>query len=171
MSDNTLQIRYINGTSTNNVSVLSNSQLKFETTNDNAYVDREKIHKWDSASDYIQNNSATINEVNTSYRTNSGNYLTAIPDTYLQNTDLTITDNKVIEISGIPLSAGTELEFEYDAADNISAINNSAISTTPSRDLYIKAPLYTGMTGTSAFIGVYESAIQPLVFGYTAIGE
>lgn len=83
---------------------------------------------------------------------NPSGFITGVPDTYLQNSDLTITDNKVIEISGIPLSAGTELEFEYDAADNISAINNSAISTTPSRDLYIKAPLYTGMTGTSAYI-------------------
>jgi hypothetical protein len=83
---------------------------------------------------------------------NPSGFITGVPDTYLQNSDLTITDNKVTEISGIPLSAGTELEFEYDEADNISAINNSAISTTPSRDLYIKAPLYTGMTGTSAYI-------------------
>lgn len=63
------------------------------------------------------------------------------------------------------------LTFEYDAADNISAINNSGISMTPSRDLYVREPLYTGMSGTSAYIGVYESAIQTLVFGYTAIGE
>ena len=63
------------------------------------------------------------------------------------------------------------LEFSYDSANYISAINNSAISTTPGRDLYVREPLYTGMTGDSAYIGVYESAIQPLVFGYTAIGE
>jgi hypothetical protein len=63
------------------------------------------------------------------------------------------------------------LTFSYDSLDNISAINNSGITMTPSRDLYVKEPLYTGMTGTSAYIGVYESAIQPLVFGYTAIGE
>ena len=37
----------------------------------------------------------------------TGNFLTAVPDTYLQNTDLTITDGKVTAISGIPLSAGT----------------------------------------------------------------
>jgi hypothetical protein len=130
MSDNTLQIRYINGTSTNNVSVLSNSQLKFETTNDNAYVDREKIHKWDSASDYIQNNSATISEVNTSYRTNSGNYLTAIPDTYLQNTDLTITDGKISEISGVPLSAGSTPTYEYTDNNLISSIDTSGLYAT-----------------------------------------
>lgn len=63
------------------------------------------------------------------------------------------------------------LEFGYDNTNNISAINNSGITRTPSRDLYVREPLYTGMSGTSAYIGVYESAIQPLVFGYTAIGE
>lgn len=35
----------------------------------------------------------------------SGSFLTAVPDTYLQNTDLTIVDNKVTEISGVPLVA------------------------------------------------------------------
>jgi hypothetical protein len=43
----------------------------------------------------------------------SANFLTAVPDTYLQNTDLGIVDNKVTAISGIVLSAGTELNFGY----------------------------------------------------------
>lgn len=90
----------------------------------------------------------------------SGSFLTAVPDTYLQNTDLTIVDNKITEISGVQLSAGTELEFEYDAADNISAINNSAISTTPAQALYAKLPLYAGVSGTSSFIGFEASAIS-----------
>ena len=61
---------------------------------------------------------------------NESGFLTAHQslEGYLQDSDLTIVDNKVTEISGVELSAGTELEFEYDAADNISAINNSAIS-------------------------------------------
>ena len=66
---------------------------------------------------------------------------------------MTIVDNKVTEISGVELSAGTSLEFEYDSADNISAINNSAISTTPSQALYAKSPLYFSATGTSSYIG------------------
>ena len=44
---------------------------------------------------------------------NESGYITAVPDTYLQNTDLGITDNKVTAISGIVLSAGTELNFGY----------------------------------------------------------
>ena len=36
-----------------------------------------------------------------------------VPDTYLQNTDLGIVDNKVTAISGVVLSAGTELNFGY----------------------------------------------------------
>lgn len=80
--------------------------------------------------------------------------ITSISETY--QSKLTFDYNEDSAISAINGSAlaggGTELEFEYDEADNISAINNSAISTTPSRDLYIKAPLYTGMSGTSAYI-------------------
>lgn len=89
---------------------------------------------------------------------NPSGFITGVPNTYLQNTDLTITDNKVTEISGIPLSAGTELEFEYDAADNISAINSSAISTTPSQALYAQNPLYFSATGTSSYMGIQPSA-------------
>lgn len=36
----------------------------------------------------------------------TGDYLTAVPNTYLQNTDLEITDNKITGISGVPLAAG-----------------------------------------------------------------
>lgn len=93
----------------------------------------------------------------------SGSFLTAVPDTYLQNTDLTVVDNKITEISGVELSAGTSLEFEYDSADNISAINSSAISTTPSQALYAKSPLVAGVSGTSSFIGIDVSAEQELI--------
>ena len=44
---------------------------------------------------------------------NTANYISEVPDTYLQNTDLGIADNKVTAISGIVLSAGTELNFGY----------------------------------------------------------
>lgn len=46
----------------------------------------------------------------------SGTFLTAIPDTYLQNTDLSTTDGKVTAISGIPLSAGGNVAVYTDAA-------------------------------------------------------
>lgn len=67
---------------------------------------------------------------------NESGYLTAVPDTYLQNTDLTITDGKVTEISGVPLSAGDELPsgvmntsaLEYNAVNEISGYNGSAIA-------------------------------------------
>lgn len=67
---------------------------------------------------------------------NESGYLTAVPDTYLQNTDLTITDGKITEISGVPLSAGDELPsgvmntsaLEYNAVNEISGYNGSAIA-------------------------------------------
>ena len=66
----------------------------------------------------------------------SGSFLTAVPDTYLQNTDLSTTDGKVTAISGIPLSAGgdvpegvlSESGLEYNAVNEISAYNGSAIA-------------------------------------------
>lgn len=94
---------------------------------------------------------------------NPSGFITGVPDTYLQNTDLTISDNKVTEISGIPLSAGTELEFEYDAADNISAINNSAISTTPSQALYAQNPLYFSATGASSYMGINSADLARML--------
>lgn len=67
---------------------------------------------------------------------NESGYLTAVPDTYLQNTDLSTTDGKVTAISGIPLSAGgdvpegvmVESGLEYNAVNEISAYNGSAIA-------------------------------------------
>lgn len=63
-------------------------------------------------------------------------YLRTIPDTYLQNTDLATADGKVTAISGIPLSAGgdvpegvmVESGLEYNAVNEISAYNGSAIA-------------------------------------------
>jgi hypothetical protein len=57
-------------------------------------------------------------------------------DGYLQNTDLTIVDNKITEISGVPLSAGDELPsgvmntsaLGYNAVNEISGYNGSAIA-------------------------------------------
>lgn len=68
----------------------------------------------------------------------SGDFLTAHQslEGYLQNTDLTIVDNKITEISGVPLSAGDELPsgvmntsaLEYNAVNEISGYNGSAIA-------------------------------------------
>ena len=63
INDGFIKLSYVHSTYTVNESVLTTGSLKFETKSDSAYVDREKIHTWDSASNYIQNNSATLNEV------------------------------------------------------------------------------------------------------------
>lgn len=69
---------------------------------------------------------------------NESGYLTAVPDTYLQNTDLEISDNKITGISGVPLAAGgggdvpegvmVESGLEYNAVDEISGYNGSAFA-------------------------------------------
>ena len=60
----------------------------------------------------------------------SGSFLTAVPDTYLQNTDLTITNGKVTEISGVPLSAGDALPAVVSAATDYVTANSAAINGT-----------------------------------------
>ena len=62
----------------------------------------------------------------------TGNFLTAVPDTYLQNTDLTITDGKITEISGVPLSAGGELPEAVSAATDYVTANSANIDATVS---------------------------------------
>ena len=67
---------------------------------------------------------------------NPSGFISEVPNTYLQNTDLTIVDNKITEISGVPLSAGDELPsgvmntsaLEYNAVNEISGYNGSAIA-------------------------------------------
>lgn len=147
INSNYISLRYINSNlNINNQSILSTGSLKFQTKSDSAYADIEKIHKWDSASDYIQNNSATINEVNTSYQTNSGTYLTAHQDLsdyqtiagmtayqpvgdYLTTADSAnfyTTANESGFISEVPAGTMNESAFSYDASDNITAYNGSA---------------------------------------------
>lgn len=69
----------------------------------------------------------------------SGSFLTAVPDTYLQNTDLEISDNKITGISGVPLAAGggggdvpegvmAESGLGFNAVNEISGYNGSAIA-------------------------------------------
>lgn len=61
----------------------------------------------------------------------SGTFLTAIPNTYLQNTDLTITDGKISEISGVPLSGGGTVDMSayvpYSATE-IAFTGNTAVA-------------------------------------------
>lgn len=67
---------------------------------------------------------------------NPSGFISEIPYTYLQNTDLATTDGKVTAISGIPLSAGgnvpegvmVESGLEYNAVNEISGYNGSAIA-------------------------------------------
>ena len=69
----------------------------------------------------VSSNSANWNEIS-AYQANSGNFLTAHQslEGYLQDSDLTIVDNKITEISGVPLSAGDE--FPQSATDAIGYV-------------------------------------------------
>lgn len=81
-----------------------------------------------SLTDVVSSNSANWNEIS-AYQANSASYL--------RDTDLTIVDNKITEISGVPISAGggdvpegvmSESGLEYNAVNEISGYNGSAIA-------------------------------------------
>jgi hypothetical protein len=61
---------------------------------------------------------------------NESGFISEVPDTYLQNTDLTISDGKVTEISGVPLSAGDELPETVSAATDYVIANSATINGT-----------------------------------------
>lgn len=71
-------------------------------------------------------------------------------DGYLQDTDLTIVDNKITEISGVPLSAGDELPEEVTEATNVVTANsatwNEVTAKQPAGDYY-------SASNPSGFIG------------------
>ena len=89
-------------------SVLSPETLTFEfksnSNSDSAYVDREKIHTWDSASNYIQSNSANWNDVSTTVQSNSAQWA-----------EVGVTGEFV------PQSAFDELKQSYDALSSMLA--------------------------------------------------
>lgn len=115
---------------------LTNNYLRFRTQTDSAYVDREKIHTWDIATDYIQNISATNDEVNTSYQSNSGTFLTAVDLTPYATTAEVDTLSSMLSgaidyvsanVSGgvtgefVPQSSFNELKQSYDALSSLFA--------------------------------------------------
>ena len=103
----------------------------------------------------------------------SGSFLTGVPDTYLQNTDLSTEDGKVTAISGIPLSAGgdvpegvmVESGLEYNAVNEISGYNGSAIAQYGAEKQWIVTDdtLLTLSNSAQFAIGVNISAVQQLM--------
>lgn len=85
------------------------------------------------------------------------------PTATMFTTELEYDGDKISGYAGSAFKAGTDLEFGYDSADNISAINNSAISQTPSQKLYLQSPLTTGVSGTSAYIGLLSADLARML--------
>lgn len=64
-------------------------------------------------------------EVSGDYYTNDNpsGFISEVPDTYLQNTDLSTEDGKVTAISGIPLSAGGDVPEGYATTGDLAAVS------------------------------------------------
>lgn len=113
----------------------------------------------DSAEFYTTaNESGFITGVDLSdYQTTAGMTAYQPIGDYLQGSDLSLNSyNKISAISGHELAGGGggSVDFDYDPDGNISGINNSAISDSRAgTPLYVEAPLFTGQSGDSAYIG------------------
>lgn len=104
---------------------------------------------------------------------NPSGFISEVPDTYLQNTDLTIVDNKITEISGVPLSAGDELPsgvmvesgLEYNAVNEISGYNGSAIAQYGAEKQWLvhDDTLVHAANSAQYALGVNVSALQRLM--------
>lgn len=119
---------------------------KADTTALEAYQTIEGMSAYQPSGDYqpagsylsanaLDSVSGDWNEVSakldtTAFSDVSGSFLTSVPDTYLQNTDLTIVDNKITEISGVPLSAGDELPASVSAATDYVTATSGDINDT-----------------------------------------
>ena len=86
--------------------------------------------------------------------TNPSGFISEVPESYIQNSDLTIVDNKITEISGVELSAGTPVEFEYDDNEAISGINGSAVRYPLTTEIFLQEPLYSSQINGSSYIGI-----------------
>ena len=80
----------------------------------------------DEAIQYVENNSATINDVNTSYQTNSGTFLTAhqsiSADEWNSNYETVNTNSGVWGGSALPISAGPGIKVNL--VDNTLVFSN-----------------------------------------------
>ena len=104
LRENFIKVSYIDSTiGINNHSTLTTYDLTFSTSSDSAYVDMEKIHTWDSASNYIQNISSTWNDVSTTVQSNSAQWAEGVTGEF------------------VPQSAFDELKQSYDALSSLFA--------------------------------------------------
>lgn len=104
---------------------------------------------------------------------NPSGFISEIPYTYLQNTDLATTDGKVTAISGIPLSAGgnvpegvmVESGLEYNAVNEISGYNGSAIAQYGAEKQWLvhDDTLVHAVNSAQYALGVNVSAVQTLI--------
>ena len=98
----------------------------------NQHTGGDYSYGWSNSTTAIPNNSVVNNKLDKSafstvsstfYTTaNPSGFISEVPATYLQNTDLEISDNKVTGISGVPLAAGGGGEFPQSATEAVGYV-------------------------------------------------
>ena len=104
---------------------------------------------------------------------NPSGFISKVPDTYLQNTDLATTDGKVTAISGIPLSAGGDVHtgtmkvtaLEYDANNKITAYDGSAFAGGSEIPTAVSGYWQSASDTVCANSGVWGGSAMPISAG------
>lgn len=124
---------------TNNTLTLNDASIVFKDTDGSeCIIYKDSITSWDSTYNTVESNSA--------------NWLSAIPSSYLQNTDLGLDgNNKVTAISGLEIAGG----------------GGGSIDTLP---FFVQEPLTTGISGSSAYIALTGGMDNTAYVPYSAIG-
>lgn len=118
LSPNTIQMYFVSSPTSYRGSILAGTSLKFETQSDSAYVDKEKIHTWDSASDYIQNISATWNGVSTTVQSNSAQWAEGGNITVSNSGDLYKVEFDGVDLYGYKSTTTITSEPVYSAVSS-----------------------------------------------------
>jgi hypothetical protein len=126
---------YLSATDSANFLLTSDSANFYTTANESGFITGVDLTPYQLTADMTAyqptGDYLTTGDSANFYTTaNESGFITGVPDTYLQNTDLTISDGKVTEISGVPLSAGDELPETVSAATDYVIANSATINGT-----------------------------------------
>ena len=164
ISPSTIQIRYLySSTGTSPIkwgAVLSNSDLKFVTDSDSAYVDMQKIHTWDEVSAKVDTTALipTIDSNTISYSSKptedaiyaSGNNLNNV-NSIQGKSNLAIVPNGVLQVPNVITATNGVLQVPNAiTATNGNLIVQNAITAVPNNTLNVPDVITAKQEGLTA---------------------
>lgn len=129
----------------------------------------QPVGNYQTAGDYL----TTADSANFYTTANESGFISEVPAGTMNESAFEYNgSNKISAYNGSAFAGGgggTDLDFGYDENGAISSINTSALSDSRAgTPLYVEAPLFTGQSGDSAYIGWsgYDDSITQLWTGH-----